>query len=903
MPLEPGATLGPYSVTAKIGEGGMGEVYRARDTKLDRDVALKVLPHAFTDDPDRLARFEREAKVLASLNHPNIGHIYGLEEAEGQRALVLELVEGPTLADRIKHGPIPLDEALPIAKQIAEALEAAHEAGVIHRDLKPANIKVKDDGRVKMLDFGLAKTLDLATQGATPSQISESPTLTMEATLQGVILGTAAYMSPEQARGGAADKRADVWAFGCVLFEMLSGQRAFEGSTVSDVLAAVLRIEPDWTRLSSDLHPRLRLALERTLEKSTKDRYHDIADVRVDVERVLAAPDGVSFRSGTEAAPACNPWSLRAAAVVAAVAAVGGALAGYLLTLPASSVVRHLSIVLPEGQSVVNAQGALDVSADGSQVVYRAAGQLNLRDLGRLESVPIRGTEGTPWEPLFSPDGRSVGYFEGDELRRISVSGGAAVRVADVIEPRGAVWGTDGTIVYASETGICRVSANGGEPERLIESDPGERVYGPQILPDGVSVLFTALDTAMGPGSAAWDAAQIVVQSLETGERHVVIDGGSDARYLSTGHLSYAVSNVLFAVPFDVARYEVVGGPVPMVEAVRRPTRAPSTTSDANYGVSATGSLVYLPGVDIPPVNRQLVFVDRDGNEELVTADLRDYWRPRLSPDGRRVTVEVLSEELGVLNLWVVDVTSGNARQLTFGRDGSGDLFPAWTSDGRHVIFSSGRSGQDAIYRQAADGTGEPELLFEGGAQLIPNDVSPDGVLAFTQGPRTGLSDVWGLRVADQSSVELVATPAMENMPMFSPDGRWLAYTSDASGQNEVWVRAVHNTDTGEWRVSEGGGVGPVWSRDGSELYYRGAGGELMVVSVEPSRTFTYGPSQPLFPVAQRFRFSGNTAAFDVDSTGRFIMVTAGERPPSQPQQINVVLDWHQELLERVPVP
>ena len=353
------------------------------------------------------------------------------------------------------------------------------------------------------------------------------------------------------------------------------------------------------------------------------------------------------------------------------------------------------------------------------------------------------------------------------------------------MSPHGASWYADGTIVYASESGIWRVSADGGDPEHLVQLTSGERVYGPQVLPDGASVLFTVLSTAMGPEAAAWDAAQIVVQSLETGDRHVIIDGGSDGRYLPTGHVMYAVSNDLFAVPFDLARTEVVGGPVPMVEAVRRPVRGPSTTGVANYDVSDTGSLVYLPGIEIPPTQRQLVLVDRQGNAELLTDDLRDYWRPRLSPDGAQVTVEVMSEELGVLVLWVVDVTSGNARQLTFGT--SGDLFPAWTPDSQDVIFSSSRGGSNAIYWQSADGTGEPELLFEGSAdQLIPNDVSVDGVLAFTQGARVWLSDVWGLHLTDRSTSEIVSTPATENRPMFSPDGRWLAYTSDASGRSEI---------------------------------------------------------------------------------------------------------------------
>ena len=897
MALTVGSRLGHYDVTALIGEGGMGQVYQATDTKLNRQVALKILPEAFATDPDRLARFQREAQVLASLNHPNIAAIYGLEEADDTRALVLELVEGPTLADRITQGPVPVDDALPIAKQIAEALEAAHEAGVIHRDLKPANIKVKDDGTVKVLDFGLAKALDTAPQGD-PSQ---SPTLTAAATQMGVIMGTAAYMSPEQARGSAADKRADIWAFGCVLFEMLTAQRVFKGGTVSDVLAAVLRVDPEWQTLPPDVHPRLRLMLERCLEKKPKNRYHDIADARVDVQAVLADPQG-GRPPEPEAIPTAPPWGLRAVAAVAVAATVVGAVAGRVLRPLDAGEVSHLSLVT--GDEFFGSAEGLNISGDGSQVVYRAGGQLNLRQMQSPESTPIRGTEGFPGGPFFSPNGQSIGYFDDGEIRRIAVSGGTPVSLAEVVSPHGASWYADGTIVFASESGIWRVSENGGDTEHLVQLEDAERVYGPQVLPNGESVLFTLLSTAMGSGAAAWDAAQVVVQSLETGDRRTIIDGGSDARYVPTGHVVYALSNVLFAVPFDTTRLEVLAGPVPMVEAVQRPARGPSTTGAAGYGVSDNGNLVYVPGVETPPAERQLLLVDQEGKRELLTNDLRDYWRPRLSPDGQRVVVEVMSEELGVLNLWTVDVASGSMRQLTFGSGGSGDVFPAWTPDGQEVAFSSGRSGTDAIYRQSADGTGGPETIFEGaGAQLIPNDVSADGVLAFTQGPRVGQSDILGVWLTDGSASELVSTPAVENMPMFSPNGQWLAYVSNVSGRSEIWVRELREAEAGEWRVSNGGGVGPVWSRDGSELYYRGGSGDLMVVSVESNPGFTFGPARSLFPIAGQYRFSANTSAYDVDSNGRFIMVTAVDSPVSQPSQINVVLNWFEELKQKAPVP
>ena len=673
----------------------------------------------------------------------------------------------------------------------------------------------------------------------------------------------------------------------------------FDGATVSDVLAAVLRAEPDWASLPSNLHPRLRLLLERCLEKDPRNRYHDIADARVDTQSVLADPQG-ALPLSPELADAGIPWGLRTVVAVAVVAAVGGALVGWTLRPTAPGVVSRVALALPQGQALAT---SVAISADGSQVAHREAGELYLREMAGREWVPIRGTEGTALDPFFSPDGGSLGFFDDGELRRIAVSGGTPLRVADVVSPHGATWHADDTIVYASESGVWRVSADGRVEEHLVQVGSGERVYGRQLLPDAASVLFTSLSGPMGPGARAWDGAQIVVQSLETGERQVIVDGGSDARYLPTGHIAYALGTVLLAVPFDLSRMEVTGGPVPMVEAVRRPGRNPGTTGAAFYDVSETGSLVYLIASETPLVERQLVRVDRQGTVERLIDDLRDYWRPRLSPDGERVTVEVQSEEQGVLTLWVVDVGSGNMRQLTFGGGvGSGDLFPAWTPDGGDVIFASGRLGTNAIYRQAVDGTGEPELVFEGtSSQLIPNDVSVDEVVAFTQGARVGLSDVLGLRLTDGSTSDLVATPAMENMPMFSPDGRWLAYTSDATGRAEVWVRAAQEGEFGEWRVSTEGGVGPVWSRDGSELYYRGASGDLMVVPIEVNSGFTYGRARPLFSVAGRFRFSGNTAAFDVDADGRFIMVTQVDSQREQPREINVVLNWFEELRRLVP--
>ena len=537
-----GKSISHYKVLEKIGQGGMGEVYRATDTKLNRDVALKILPEQFASDSQRMGRFQREAEVLASLDHPNIGQIYGIEDAGQTKALVLQLIEGPTLAERIAQGPIPVEDALKIALQMAEGLEAAHEKGVIHRDLKPANIKITPEGQVKILDFGLAKALEGETPS--PSSLSQSPTLTNAATQAGVILGTAAYMSPEQARGEATDKKADVWAFGCVLFEMLNGRATFGGKTVSDVLAGVLRIDPEWKTLPSNLHPRIRLLLDRSLEKESKDRYQGIADARVDIQNALADPSGVLVQPTGDVIQApprrILPWV--AAGVVLTAVTVGVAVWNLKPTEPQPlAPATRFYHELPEGQTFSRTGRPLvAVSPDGSQIVYVANQQLYLRNLGEMTARPIQGTDENPNNPFFSPGGEWVGYNSGldGQLKKIATIGGAPVTLGDVANPFGASWGSDGTILYGQPEGIMRVSANGGAPELLIPTEASEQVHGPQMLPGGEWVLFSL--TGAG-GLTRWDEAQTVVQSLDSGERKILWEGGSDARYVPTGLLRLCV--------------------------------------------------------------------------------------------------------------------------------------------------------------------------------------------------------------------------------------------------------------------------------------------------------------------------------------------------------------------------
>ena len=893
--MEPGTQLGHYEILSALGKGGMGEVWRARDSKLGREVAIKTLPEEFAQDEERLARFEREAKLLASLNHPNIAAIYGLEEDNGTRFLVLELVEGDTLADRLKRGAIPVEESLKLALQIAEALEAAHEKGVIHMDLKPANIKVTPDGKIKVLDFGLAK----AFAGDSNVDLSQSPTLSAAPTQQGIILGTAAYMSPEQARGQEVDKRADIWAFGCVVHEMLTGRGTFDGGTVSDVLAGVLRADPDWKGLPLNLHPRIRLLLERCLEKDSRDRYHDIADVRVDIQKVLADPTGVIIRpvdDEVQEQPRPRlPWMVGAVVLTAIIAIT----ATWNLKPPAPRLVARSSHVLPEGQVFTRSGRSLvAVSPDGTSIVYVANSRLYLRNLNELESRPIQGTDENPTSPFFSPDGQWIGYYSGGQLKKIAISGGAPVVVCAATNPFGASWGADDTIVFGQPEGIMRVSADGGTPELIIEAEAAGQVHGPQVLPGGNWVLFTVTTAT---GQSRWDQAQIVVESLESGERKVLWSGGSDARYVPTGHLVYALEDVLFAVPFDINTLEVMGGPVSVVEAVRR---AGALTGSANYAFSDGGSLAYVSGGGGGEVLRSLVWLDRDGSNAVpLSADLANYELPRISPDGTRVAFSILAE--GGFDIWVYHLETGSRSQFTF--EGTFDRVPVWTRDGSRIAFS--RQPAAGIYWKLADGSGEAELLLEQDFNVIPVSWSPDNnVLAFyiiNPGPQR---DIWTLPMDDgaATSEPFLVSPADEKAPAFSPDGNWIAYVSDETGRDEVWVRPYPSTGGGQRRISTESGVEPVWSPDGRELFFRTIEGDMMAVNVDVGAGFTFELPRKLFDgqIDMNLEVPGQRGlqTYDVHPDGdRFLMVT---EPQGQlTQQINIVLNWFEELKERVPVP
>ena len=889
-----GKTLGTFECTALLGKGGMGEVYKAKDQKLGRDVAIKVLPEEFAKDTDRVARFQREAKLLASLNHPNIASIYGLEESDGTHFLVLELIEGDTLADRVKSGPIPVEESLKLALQIAEALEAAHGKGVIHRDLKPANIKVTSDGKVKVLDFGLAKAF---AGDSEDMNLSNSPTLSVAATQQGIILGTAAYMSPEQAGGETTDKRADIWAFGVVLYEMLTGRSLFGGNSVSQTLARVLEREPDYSALPPNLHSRIRFLLEHCLKKEPKNRYHDIADARVDIQEVLADPSGVFAQPGVITKPRKKlqvglPWV--AAAIVLAGAAV------WMLKpapTPERKQIMRFYHELPGDQEFTNlAASVVDLSADGTKIAYAANRQLYIRDLNELTARPIQGTAGRSLAPIFSPDGLWVGYYsmEDGQWKKIAVSGGAPVTLCKASTSAGATWGSDNTILFEENgVGIKRVSGNGGAAELLIEEKEGKLFQRPQALPGGEWMLFSIGN----PGS--WNEAQIVAQSLKTGERKVLVPGGSDARYIPTGHLVYALGDVLYAKAFDVSGMEVVGGAVPIVEGVQRA----GITGSANYGVSDTGMLAYVVGSAATAMKRTLVWVDRNGKEEPLGAESRAYQNPRISPDGTRVALQV--ENGGKPDIWIWDVVNKIMTRVTFNEN---SMFPLWTRDGQRIAFTSG--DKRAVYWRAANGTGNDELIGSGtGTGALPNAWSVDGkalvVMDWIGGTNINIGSI--SMEGDHEYKPLLQEEYTEIQPQISPVGKWMAYTSNESGDLEIYVRPFPDVDKGRWQVSKDGGNSPLWSPNGNGLFYRKED-EAIAVSIETDPTFKVVKSETLFRGNYVTRGAATELiSWDIHPDGkRFLMMkdsmdgtSTGEaiRP-----RINIIANWFEELKERAPV-
>jgi WD40 repeat protein len=886
----------------------MGAVYRATDTSLGRQVAIKVLPDAFAQDAERLARFEREAKTLAALNHPHIAAIYGFERSGGTPALVMELVEGDDLSQRITRGAIPLDDALPIARQIADALEAAHEQGIVHRDLKPANIKVRPDGTVKVLDFGLAKALEPAGEAA--ANASMSPTLSLHATQAGMILGTAAYMSPEQARGRAVDKRADIWAFGVVLFEMCSGVRAFEGDDISDTLANVLKTDPDWNRLPAEAPPRVGRVIRACLQKNPKQRIGDMQDVRLALDGAFDAI--VSPTSSDAVQPAMSPARPRwrralPVGVTALVVAIAALVAGWRLKPADSGPVIRAVHTLPETRAFRNtARAVVAMSPDGRHLVYNATGGLYLRSIDTLVDRVIPGTERGLANLAFSPDGQSVAFNQDGQLRRIALSGGASVALTAVpSNPLDLTWEADGTILYALPDGVWQVSENGGEPTLLITAKAGERYSTPQRLPGGDWILAT-LTTASGTG----DESAVIAQSLSTGERRTLRSSAAGGTYVASGHLVYFYGGVLYAVAFDVDRVQASGGPVPVVEGVRAQLGLPLP----HFSVSRTGTLAYVPG----PVGTtrdafSILEADRAGVVTLSKAAPAPYGHIRASRDGTRLAVDTDDGKEAIVSIH--DVAGANApRRLTFG---GRNRLPIWSPDGQRVAFQSDRDGDLAIFVQRADGAGAVERLTkpEKGDAHVPESWSPDGRYISFSIDKGTLSSLWILSVDDRKTTAFGEVQSTEPIgSVFSPDGRWLAYhvrPAGAAGNGPsagVYVEPFPATGARYQAPRVNLDFMPLWSPDTRklELFYIPStnAGQLAAVPVMATAGVTFGRPESLRFSLTGGRLSNGTRPFDVLPNGRFVGpgTANADQSSATSSEVRLVFNWFEELKRLVPV-
>jgi eukaryotic-like serine/threonine-protein kinase len=900
--IPPGSRIGAYEISGPIGSGGMGEVYRARDHRLQRDVAIKVLPAAVSGDADRAARFAREARTLASINHPNIAIVHGFEEVAGSHALVMELVDGPTLADRIAGGPLPADEAIAIAAQIADALDAAHEQGIIHRDLKPANIKVRPDGTVKVLDFGLAKAFGAGSDAADSGR-AESPTVTAHgATRDGVILGTAAYMSPEQARGRAVDKRADIWAFGCVLFEMLAGRPAFAGETMTDVLVAVVQSDPDWSVLPRDLPRSLRALLGRCLQKNPRERLRDIGDARIELRAAQLPTSDPAGPAPTPSPTTARPQRARIGAAGFVLGAVVTAAGFYLAVLrdagqPAPSRTARMTVTLPPDTTVALGRGSsVALSPDGRTLVYtgrarNGATLLYTRALDRFESSPLPGTDDA-MNPFFSADGRWLGFFAQGKLKKVSLGGGAPVTIADVRTPRGEAWTSDDTILLtpANNQGISRMSPAGGALSPLTTLVPGEMSHRwPRVLSDGSAVLFTIWN------DTGWEPAKIAAQRTGSSDHTVIVEsGGGFPRPLrdpETGrsYLVYARSEGLLAAPLDAAALKLTGQPVPVVDGVFT-----NLSGGAHFDLSQTGTLAYVPGT-LGEADRDLVWVTRDGKATLARR-LSDMGRLyALAPDGNRV---VRINTVGQRDVWIEDLARGTSLRLT---DAAGNFTAVWSADGVWTAFARGVPSVE-IYRRRSDQSGGDERLTSSGRNPIPSGFSPDGgLLAYTENDPASGADIWTVTLpppgtkADPSALQarpFRKTNFSESRGVFSADGRWLAYQSNESGRFEIYLRSFPDGERAV-QVSTEGGIEPTWSRSG-ELFYRGINGMLMAVTIGLTPELRVDKPRALFNA--RDYENGFQAAPD----GKRLLMMPLVDNEHAITQINIVVDFLAELRQRV---
>ena len=885
MSILPGALLGPYEIVSVLGAGGMGEVYRARDTRLKREVAIKVLPAAFAREPDRIARLQREAEVLATLNHPSIAAIYGFEETPEASGIVMELVEGPTLHDRIAQGPVPLDEALTMARQIADALDAAHEKGVIHRDLKPANIKITPGGKVKVLDFGLAKLAEGPPKGGhyddrsvrLQPDLTMSPTIAVLATSAGLILGTAGYMSPEQARGKLVDRRSDIWAFGCVLFEMLTGRKTFEtGETVSDAVAAILTKEPDWTALPTQTAEPIRRLLRRCLEKDPDRRLHHIADARLEISDAMSAPPADETPARASLQPAWTrvlPWAIAAVAIGVAAFAVW-ATSGSRSSDPAP--VRRLELTLPAGVEMFTSNRTVAISPDATRVAFvgvrAGTRQVYVRSLDQFEAVPIQGSDSTT-ACFFSPDGRSIGIVDnGGIIRTISLSDGLVTTVTDGANfLYGATWGEDGRIVFVRGGILWQVPQSGGTatPLTKLGGAQGDTLHQqPTYLPGGKTLLFAV---------ASGDRRRIDALVLATGERRTVIESGSLPLYAASGHLVFFRDGELLAAPFDADRLEVVGVAAQAIEKL--PAQSQGIPS---IDVSESGTVVYAPTTALS----RLVSVTRQGAEQPLNDVARNYSNPRLSPDGNRLLVQAG-------DVWIQDLVRSDFTRLT-SRDAVINAFPMWLPDGRRVIYRS----PSGLRIQDADGAGQSQILTGTSDYDYSAAFADDGdTLVFMRSSQETSFDILSISMRHPGTVRpLLKTTAYEGGAKLSPDGKWLSYVSNEGGQNDVYLRPFPSLDR-RWTISTQGGTQPMWSSNSKEIFYR-SGDKMMAVEVTTTPDVKLSTPRVLFEQRYAYGAGITMANYDVTRDGqRFIMV----KDESTGGRLNVIVNWFAELNRLAP--
>ncbi len=886
MSILPGRRLGPYEILSAIGAGGMGEVYKARDTRLDRTVAIKVLPTHLASRAELRERFEREAKTIASLNHPHICTLYDTGHQDDVDFLVMEYLEGETLAQRLQKGALPIQQVLQYAIEIADALDKAHRKGITHRDLKPGNIMLTKSG-TKLLDFGLAK---LTQDAASSTPLSQLPTANDAITAQGTILGTLQYMAPEQLEGKEADARTDIFAFGAVVYEMATGKKAFAGKSQASVIGAIMSSEPPpISSLQPMTPPALDRVVKKCLAKEREDRWQSAKDLTDELQWIAASSEAAKSATLEPKLPGKiwqRPMLLAIAGV--AIAALVGAAIWKFKPAPPQPVTRTVISLPPDQRLAALDEPVVALSPDGSNLGYVAIRggiqQIFLRALESLEARPMPGTEGG-YGLFFSPDGQWLGFFQGGALKKVSVSGGAAVTLSTAGgSARGATWDSKGTIIFApaTATSLSQVSKEGGVSKPLTSLNQGEATQRwPEVLPGGKAVLYAS-------GAIGAAGLKIIAQPIEGGKGQDLAQGGTSPQYARSGHLLFVQGATLMAVPFDPARLEIRGSAVPVVEGV-----AHATDGAAQYSVSDAGSLVYVSG-GVTSVQRKLVWVTRNGTEQVLGAPAQTYGYPRLSPDGRRVAVETEDQ------IWLYDLTRDTLTRFTF--EGTANQSPVWTPDGKRIAFYSNKEGPANIWWQLADGSGGLERLTTTQYPQVPRSWSPDGqLLTFHENNPTTKKDIWVLRLSDRKAEPFLRTPFNEGGPVFSPDGHWIAYISDESGRPEIYVQPYPGPG-GKWQISTEGGNEPAWNHNGRELFYR-SGNKMMAVDVTTQPTFSAGKPKVLFEGQYVAVSPGLTGtAFDVSSDGqRFLMVKETEASMSA-TQINVVLNWFEELKRRAPV-